>query len=64
MYWETTVKQKREDRDGAIQSCEAQLPAVSHESIVPEHADISTLLEQLRTGKITAEKLVAATIRR
>uniref|UniRef100_A0A0D2YE27 Amidase domain-containing protein n=1 Tax=Fusarium oxysporum (strain Fo5176) TaxID=660025 RepID=A0A0D2YE27_FUSOF len=63
MYWETTVKQKREDRDGAIQSCEAQLPAVSHESSVPEHADISTLLEQLRTGKITAEKLVAATIR-
>ncbi|KAF5606485.1 general amidase [Fusarium subglutinans] len=55
---------KREDRDGAIQSCEAQLTAVSDESVVPEHADISSLLEQLRTGKITAEKLVSVTIRR
>jgi hypothetical protein len=64
MYWETTVKQKREDRDGAIQSCEALLPAVTDESVVPEHADISSLLEQLRTGKITAEKLVSVTIRR
>nr|RBQ90464.1 hypothetical protein FVER53263_13403 [Fusarium verticillioides] len=64
MYWETTVKQKREDRDGAIQSCEAQLPAVTDESIVPEHANISSLLDQLKTGKITAENLVSATIRR
>ncbi|KAF5561441.1 general amidase [Fusarium phyllophilum] len=54
----------REDRDGAISSCEAQLSAVGDESIVPEHADISSLLEQLRTGKMTAEKLVSVTIRR
>jgi amidase len=64
MYWETTVEQKREDRDGAIHSCEAQLSAVSDESVVPEHADISSLLEQLKTGQITAEKLVSITIRR
>ncbi|KAF5694715.1 hypothetical protein FDENT_843 [Fusarium denticulatum] len=64
MYWETTVKQKREDRDGAIQSCEAQLPAITDESVVPEHADVSSLLAQLKTGKITAEKLVSVTIRR
>ncbi|KAG5762733.1 hypothetical protein H9Q72_009169 [Fusarium xylarioides] len=55
---------KREDRDGAIQNCEAQLPAVGDENIVPEHADIYSLLEQLKTGKITAEKLVSVTIRR
>ncbi|KAF5243407.1 hypothetical protein FANTH_8229 [Fusarium anthophilum] len=55
---------KREDRDGAIQNCEAQLPAFTDENVVPEHADISSLLEQLRTGKITAEKLVSVTIRR
>ncbi|KAF4439092.1 hypothetical protein FACUT_4446 [Fusarium acutatum] len=54
----------REDRDGAIQSCEAQLPAVSDESVVPEHADIPSLLENLKMGKLTAEKLVSATIRR
>lgn len=58
------MKQKREDRDGAIQNCEAQLSAVGDESIVPEHADISSLLEQLRTGKMTAEELVSVTIRR
>ncbi|KAF9768712.1 hypothetical protein IL306_013942 [Fusarium sp. DS 682] len=64
MYWETTVKQKRADRDAAIESCEAQLPAVSDENLVPEHAEISFLLKQLSSGQLSAEKLVSVTIRR
>ncbi|KAF4342052.1 general amidase [Fusarium beomiforme] len=54
----------RADRDAAIAQCEARLPAVSDEKVVPEHADISYLLERLSLGQLSAETLVSVTIRR
>ena len=68
MVWTDTVAQKRAVRDTAIEETSKFLADYHAQkdwnALVPEHASISCLLEQLRTAQISAETLVAATIER
>jgi amidase len=68
MGWTDTVAQKRATRDTIIEETSRFLKKYSAQkdwnNLVPEHASISYLLEQLRTARISAETLVAVTIDR
>ena len=68
MGWTDTVAQKRAIRDNVIEETSKYLTKYNAErdwnALVPEHASIAYLLEQLRTARISAETLVAVTIDR
>jgi phosphoribosyl-ATP pyrophosphohydrolase len=68
MGWTDTVAQKRATRDKIIEETSEFLTKYSAQkdwnALVPEHASISYLLEQLCTARISAETLVAVTIDR
>jgi amidase len=68
MGWTDTVTQKRAIRDTIIEETSKLLAKYNAQrdwnTLVPEHASISYLLEQLRTARISAETLVAVTIDR
>lgn len=68
MGWTDTVAQKRVVRDTIIEETSKLLTKYNAQkdwnALVPEHASISYLLEQLRTARISAETLIAVTIDR
>jgi amidase len=68
MGWTDTVAQKRAIRNTIIEEASKLLTKYNSQkdwnALVPEHASISYLLEQLRTARISAETLVAVTIDR
>jgi hypothetical protein len=68
MGWTDTVAQKRVVRDTIIEETSKLLTKYKAQkdwnALVPEHASISYLLEQLRTARISAETLIAVTIDR
>ena len=67
MGWTDAVAQKRVVRDTIIEETSKFLTNYNAQkdwdALVPEHASISYLLEQIRTAWISAETLVAVTIK-
>ncbi|KAF2994483.1 hypothetical protein E8E13_001381 [Curvularia kusanoi] len=68
MDWTTTVAQKRAIRDTKIEEAIPRLSNIinnnDYDDMIPEHASIAYLHEQIRSKRISTEILVAVTIDR
>lgn len=67
MVWKSIAAQKREARDAAIAEGADALAKAQMEDLCdfdPARTNISFVLEQLGTGKLSTELLVSATIHR